>query len=395
MKLLVVSPYLPSPTWGFSARSYHLLKTLARKYAVSLLALDERTEKGASDDTYLLKRLTYKVQLIPRSAPHLKRLKQLANVVRGSSTVLNAHIMAEMQQALDALLAQDCYDAVLFESVLSAGYYLPEDLAVVIDQHNIEYELLQRTSARETAWARKWYNQRESRLVKPVEIERCRRADMVLVTSERERLLLKSLLPGSVIEVVPNGVDIETFHRDRSEREVSSQIVFTGSMDYYPNIDAVLFFAQHCWPFIRAQIPDATWQIVGKNPQSEVQKLAELPGVTVTGSVPDVQPFLAKSAVAIAPLLIGSGTRLKILEALAMQKAVVSTSLGCEGLSLVPGKHLIVADQPEAFAQAVVELVKNPEKRRTLGTAGRSLVEAEYSWERCGDQLLHALEKMS
>jgi len=265
---------------------------------------------------------------------------------------------------------------------------------VIIDEHNLEYEIRLRTYERESAWLRKWYNWLEGHLLKPVEIKRCGEADAVLVTSERERRALKRLLPQRMIEVVPNGVDIEFFHGQCTEQAVECRIIFTGAIDYYPNTDAVLFFSQQCWPLIRAQVPAVTWQIVGKNPPPQVQRLASLPGVTVTGPVPDVRPYLASATVAIAPILIGSGTRLKLLEAFAMRKAVVSTSIGCEGLAVEPGKHLLVADQPAAFAQAVVELLGDAEKRGKLAGAARSLVEAEYSWEQCGARLLHVLEKI-
>jgi glycosyltransferase involved in cell wall biosynthesis len=336
------------------------------------------------------------MEVIPyhRSPARLKRLKQLVNVIGGKSDILNEPGTKALLNALDLLFVHDHYDAVLFEGTLNSNYHLPEQVKVIIDKHNIEFELLERLSLNETRWFRKWYNGREYRLVKPVEIKQCRDADAVAVTSERERLLLKRLLPHNVIEVVPNGVDVAYFHGSGAEQEVDGRIVFTGAMDYYPNAEAALFFAQKCWPLIRARMPGATWQIVGKNPRPDVQKLAVLPGITVTGSVADVRPSFAEAEVAIVPLLLGGGTRLKILEAMAMRKAVVSTSLGCEGLSAVPGKHLIVADQPEVFAQAVIELLKNPEKRRALGTAGRALVESAYSWERCGDRLLHILEQM-
>jgi glycosyltransferase involved in cell wall biosynthesis len=166
-------------------------------------------------------------------------------------------------------------------------------------------------------------------------------------------------------------------------------------MDYYPNIDAVLHFARECWPLIRSKVPTATWQIVGRNPPPVVQALAKLPGVSVTGSVPDVKHFLAAAAVAIAPLRVGSGTRLKILEAFAMSKAVVSTSLGCEGLVVVSGEHLVVADEPHEFAQSTVELLHNAQRRKTLGNAGRALAEGEYSWQRCGNDVVQAVEKMT
>src|SRR2546421_2198591 len=367
MKLLMVSPNLPRPTSGASTRNYHLLKTLARQHRVSLLAQVDSTEAAAYSDTPLLEDVAENVQLVALPVSRSKRLRQFMSVVQGKSYSLSVSRVEKVQKALDVLLSHDHYDVVLFESVLIADYRLPQHVKVIIDQHNIEHELLYRTCQYERTGLRKWYNWWEYRLLKPVEIELCRKADLILVTSERERLLLQSMLPGNVSEVVPNGVDTETFHDICVEQEVAKQIIFTGAMDYYPNIDAVLSFAQRCWPRIRVQIPDATWQIVGRNPPPEVQRLAGLPGINVTGTVPDVRPYLAASAVAIAPLSIGSGTRLKILEALAMRKALVSTSVGCEGLAVVPGKHLLVADQPEAFAQAVVALMHDSERRTTFG----------------------------
>lgn len=392
MNLLVVSPNLPRPLSGASTRNYYLLRALARKHTVALVALVDGAELEEPKHISLLESFVQTVQVIARSKPRPKRSQQLADVLRGKSYILNSHTSREVQDAIERLCARNHYDVVLFESALMAGYLLPTDVKIIIDQHNIEHELLLRTFQRESAWLRKWYNWLENRLLKPVEIRRCLRADGVLVTSERERLSLKSMLPGKAIEVVPNGVDIEYFHGNHVQPVVRGRIIFTGAMDYYPNVDAVLFFAQQCWPLIIDYLPNVTWQIVGRNPMPEVKKLAELPGVTVTGSVPDVRPYLSAAEVAIAPLLIAGGTRLKILEALAMRKAVVSTSIGCEGLAVVPGEHLIVEDQPKKFALALIKLLGSSEARTSFGAAGRRLVEAEYSWERCGNRLLHALE---
>ena len=474
MQLLMVSPHLPDPSWGAGTRSYYLLKALAREHAVSLLAL-----AGSGDvdrDCGTLAELTQTLRVVSRRPSKSKRRQQLMSTLRGRSYLLDSYMHREVQQELDAMLSRDAYDAVLFESVFMAGYRLPEHMPMIIDEHNIEYELLQRTYQREKGWLRKGYNWWESRLLKPIELERCRKARMVLVTSERERLLLQDAvyrapegstdlearciapLPQSRIEVVPNGVDIDVFDapsvgaeasrsgnvalsesegslamgRDPSlslrmtngalgdewslrmingvqddqfalracperSKGVTSEptIIFTGTMNYYPNIDAVLSFARECWPLIRSQIPSATWQIVGKDPPAEVRDLAkDFAGIMITGTVPDVRPYLAGAAVAIAPIRIGSGTRLKILEALAMRKAIVSTSLGCEGLSVMSGRHLMVADSAQTFAQSVVDLLQNAERSIALGNAGRELVEAKYSWRRCGDMAVSALENM-
>jgi sugar transferase (PEP-CTERM/EpsH1 system associated) len=390
----VVSPQLPSLSWGAGIRYYYLLRALARKHTVSFLAFNHGDEAEMSRRMSLIKDLAGDVQLVARPVSRFKRLRGVIGLFYGRSYIFNVFIVDEMQDALDAAITNTHYDVVLFEAVSMADYRLPGDVKTIVDQHNNVYELLQRTYQRERAWARKWYNWLESRLIQAAEIERYGRANAVLVTSEREQVTLKRLLPTSVIEVVPNGVDIEHFRAAGGEQEVEHRVVFTGTMDYYPNIDAVLFFARECWPRILAQVPTATWQIVGKNPPKVVRRLEEVPGVTVTGSVVDVRPYLAQAAVAIAPILIGSGTRLKILEAWAMGKAVVSTSIGYEGLEAEVGKQLLVADEAEGLVQAIVELLRNPQQRQVLGAAGRALVEAEYSWERCGRQLLQVLEKV-
>jgi sugar transferase (PEP-CTERM/EpsH1 system associated) len=393
MNLLMVTAGLPRPVGGANTRNFHLLKALSNLHRVSLLVLANETEMNEFAVISSLNEFTETVQLIPYELPdRFKRLIQLLNAIRGKSYFLNLFVVPEMQHALDAISSLSHFDLALFESVLVAGYQLPEGTKTIIDQHNIEYELLERTYKHEKAPIRKWYNWRESRLLKQGEIERCWQADTVLVTSEREHNILRNLLSEKQIEVIPNGVDIDTFVQHNASQEVSHQIIFTGTMDYFPNIDAVLFFARKCWPLIQQQIPDATWQIVGKNPPAEIKGLAELPGITVTGTVPEVHPYLAVSSVVIAPLQVGSGTRLKILEALAMKRAVVSTSIGCEGLAVEDGKHLIVADRPEQFALAVIKLLNNQAMRTALGNAGRALVETKYSWTHCGTLLLQALE---
>ena len=393
MRVLVVSPNFPSPAGGASSRNYHLLQAVARSHSTALIALVNQADMARSRDIALLEDTVHALHLVPREPSNLKRWQQLASIARGKSYLLDSFRESKVQRALDAVLAGDRYDVVLFESMFMAGYRVPAGIRIIIDQHNIEHELLERTYQHEKSLPRKWYNWQESRLVKRAELSLCQRADGVLVTSERERSKLKELVSGKVIEVVPNGVATAMYTVDEPSAEGPERIIFTGSMDYYPNTQAVLFFAQYCWPLVRAQIPGATWQIVGKNPTRDVLKLAQLPGVMVTGTVPDVRPYLAEAAVAIVPLLIGSGTRLKILDAFAARKAVVSTTIGCEGLAVESGKHLLIADPPEAFARAIIALLRDPERRGELGRAGRTLVETDYSWERSSEQLLRLLEE--
>lgn len=391
MNILVVCSGAPRPMYGAGTRNFYLLHALARRHSVSVLALMDRNEKipfSAGD----LRDVTDSVEIVYQPSSKAKRAHQLASLALGRSHQLTFHSSAAMQTRLDAMLARRRYDAILFEGVQVAGLHVPPDVATMIDEHNIEHELLGRSLEQPSSALRRMYNRAEYRALRRGELERCEQADVVTVCSEREREALQALLPGRRVEVVANGVDVSAFVPAAVDSQVVGRVVFTGTMHYQPNVQGALYFARRCWPRVRAQVPEATWHIVGAGAPPEVAALGDLPGVTVTGWVPQVQPHLAAASVAIAPLLAGGGTRLKILEALAAGKAVVSTPIGSEGIALTPGVHLLHASDPAAFADAVVALLGDPDRRQVLGAAGRALVEAKYSWERVGDGLVSALE---
>ncbi len=404
MKVLMVLLGLPVPETGSNTRNFHLLKALASTYDVSILALCDGRDARTSEKAAQITRFVDSLQFVAPPLRPSKRMSQIVSLARGESHSIATCTYPAVQAALDDAFSRGHYDIALFHTALPAGYRLPNGVTVVIDQHNIEYELLRRTAEQEPLGLRKLYNWLESRRLEPIELQRCAAADAVLVTSERERQALLRRLPGARIEVVPNGVDLDFFSRAAVPQAPpvvqalgageAPRIIFTGALNYFPNVDAVVAFAQTCWPRIREQAPDASWVIVGKNPLPRVQRLAELPGVSVIGSVPDVRPYLATATVAIAPLLVGGGTRLKILEACAMGLPVVATSLGCEGLAVVPGEHLLVADTPEDLAAATLRCLGDSRLRARLAASGRTLVEAEYGWERCGARLLQLLRSM-
>jgi glycosyltransferase involved in cell wall biosynthesis len=394
MKLLMVTHHLPRPSWGAGARNLALLRALAQRHDVALLALVDADNPTASDARHL-ESFVSAVRLVPLPPARNKRLRQASALLTGRSYLLVTHTRPEAQAALDDELAHARYDAVLFESVIVAGYRLPPGVRRIIDQHNIEFEVLLRAYQQDRAPLRRAYDWLEYRQLKPRELARCRAADLVLVTSARERALLERWAPGCRVRVVHNGVDLPpATPGDAATQEVPNRLVFTGTFTYYPNTQAVEYFAERCWHAIRRQVPSATWEIVGRDPPPEVVRLGALPGVRVTGTVPSVAPHLAAAAVAVVPLLAGGGTRLKILDALVAGKAVVSTSLGCEGLDVEPGRHLLVADDPAAFADAVVALLGDPARRAALGAAGRALVEERYQWDDSGAALLGALDEL-
>jgi glycosyltransferase involved in cell wall biosynthesis len=250
---------------------------------------------------------------------------------------------------------------------------------VVFFAHNVEHRIWDRLAAVESRGWRRKLLLNEARKMRRYEAEVCRQARRTLAVSEIDRKHLAAAAPEADVWAVPTGVDTAYF-RPNGYHEIPQTMVFTGSMDWYPNEDALLYFIDAILPAIRREVPGARLSAVGRNPSPRLRAAAAAAGVTVTGRVDDVRPYMASAPIYVVPLRVGGGTRLKIFEALAMGKAVVSTTVGAEGLPLVPGEHFLCADEPEQFARAVVSLLRDGAQRRALGRAGRHVVEQRYSW---------------
>jgi glycosyltransferase involved in cell wall biosynthesis len=231
----------------------------------------------------------------------------------------------------------------------------------------------------------------EWKKLRRAEAAACTKAAMTLAVSENDRAALVEAAPRARVRAIPTGVDTSYFHPNGTRRS-AAKLVFSGSMDWYPNEEAVLYFIDSVLPLIRRAIPEASLTVVGRNPSARLRAAAN-GAVDVTGTVEDVRPYIDEAAVYVVPLRIGGGTRIKIFEALAMGKAVVSTRIGAEGLPLSSGEHFVEADDPDEFARAVVELIRKPERRRAIEQAGRKLVEERYSWNRAAREFeLHCEE---
>jgi glycosyltransferase involved in cell wall biosynthesis len=217
--------------------------------------------------------------------------------------------------------------------------------------------------------------------------------DLVLTVSEKDRDTFQRLYPSGVRRyfVVPTGVDTEYFRPGITRQDAGKGLVFTGSMDWLPNEDGMLYFCRDILPLIRRDEPDVSLSIVGRAPTSAIRRLGETPGVEVTGRVEDVRPYIDGAAVYIVPLRIGGGTRLKIFEAMSVGRAVVSTTIGAEGLPVTPDQNILIADDPEAFARAVVQLFRDEALRRRLEHRARELVVEGYDWSVVADRLEAAL----
>ncbi|MCX7670547.1 MAG: glycosyltransferase, partial [Anaerolineae bacterium] len=313
-----------------------------------------------------------------------------------------------MHQRLAALVQDGRYDVVQVEGIEMAPYVLAPDgrrrnlgrgrdhvlPRLVFDDHNAEYLLQKRNFLTDVRQPRRWVAAAYSLVQwqKLVAYERriCRAADRVIAVSAADRDALRAILPELEVAVIPNGVDL-TFYRRDAVAPLSGlgphALVFTGKMDYRPNVDAVLWFADAVLPLILAQLPDAHFYVVGQQPHERLARLAHHPAITLTGRVPDTRPYIVGAAVYVVPLRVGGGTRLKVLEAMALGQAIVSTRLGCDGFDFGDGQEVIFADEPAAFATAVINLCRDRRQAAELGRRARAYVEAHYGWDAIVPQL--------
>jgi glycosyltransferase involved in cell wall biosynthesis len=294
--------------------------------------------------------------------------------------------VAAVRDQIEALIA-DNHAEICITDFLFAAVNVPRRMGVpiVLFEHNVEYLIWKRLSSIETSPLRRAILEVEWRKVRSRERAACRAVDLTITVSEADRQCLTALAPRARISAIPTGVDTSYFSPNGAP-ERPNRLVFTGSMDWHPNEDAMLHFIDAILPRIRRQVPDVSLAIVGRRPTDRLRSAAERAGALVTGTVDDVRPFVREASVYVVPLRAGGGTRLKIFEALAMAKPVVSTTVGAEGLALTDGREFVSADDPVAFGDAVIALLRDPARRHALGRAGRRLVERRYSWEQVAGQ---------
>jgi polysaccharide biosynthesis protein PslH len=373
------------PTSGSIKRNYHLFVEATKRHEVTLLVYappsDEATfrEKHGED--------CREIVFVPRPKSSWRHKLNFLLLMAGHDKLL--HLRSRDLQGEIERLAREKFDLVFLSSPFFISNRLPAGVPVACDTHNVEYDNAYRAyrEARGLRW--KIFFSVLYRALRREEISSIRKADLLMVTSARDRDLFRKDLPDLPMAVVPNGVDTAYFAPQRAEVEPRS-IVFTGIMEYYPNDHGAVYFLEKIFPLISKEAPDARLYIVGSNPSERVARFAS-DRVVVTGFVDDVRPYVARAEVVVIPLLIGGGTRLKALEALAMRKPIVTTSIGIEGIDVVNGKSVFIADTPEAFADAVLRLFRDPALGRDLTDEGARVVESTYRWEVIGDRLEEAL----
>jgi sugar transferase (PEP-CTERM/EpsH1 system associated) len=382
-RVLIVSPSVPAPrASGFDRRVFHLARQLSKGRRITVVCYGD----VRADNLDPVRAIADAVHVI--AAPRAlfgKRSAQLLAMASGSSYESGRLASAAMQAAVDRLLEPTAFDAVQITLAQMGWMDLSRAPAVILDAHNLEHEAIERLSHGERSRLRRAYNRIEARRFERFERRLYGRIDGCAVPSRREAEALSMVAPALAVRAVPNGVDLDEFV-PQPPNDASANIVFTGTMNYRPNADAAVHLVRDILPLIHRRRPDVHVLICGMDPPREVRVLAG-PRVEVTGWVADTRPYLASAAAIVVPLRSGGGTRLKVLEALAMSRPVVSTTLGCEGLEVTPETNVLLADDPESFAATVLRLLDHRRLGAELGRRGRELVEAAYSWDVAGAAL--------
>ena len=304
-----------------------------------------------------------------------------------------------MASMLKRLLAEVQFDAVQVQSIQLASY-LPilrassSHPVLICDSHNIESEVMQRYSEHAATWFRRVYAGMEAPRLRNYERRTLPKFDAHLLVSARDHASLTAMCPDVRAFTVENGVDVNyyreaspSFSDIGSNRDARFRVLFVGSMDYHSNIDAACQFARDVWPALHAASPYLRFTVVGCRPSPQVLALAQQPGIEVTGTVPDVRPYLREALVEVVPLRIGGGTRLKILEAMASRVPVVATPMGAEGLQVSDGRDILLARTNEEFVRAILELEANTELQKRLTHAAERLVVSRHDWTQLGGRL--------
>jgi sugar transferase (PEP-CTERM/EpsH1 system associated) len=395
MKLLWVKAggLLPADMGG-KIRSFQILKQLASRHSITLFTFYPEHP----DDQHLhANGIFSKIVPVPLPLPPRRSLGEYLRSARmmaaGRPVTIDKFLYAEVRRRYAELLASSSFDVIVCDFLVPGSlmhWKIPPP--TILFTHNVEAQVWERHYRVTSNPFMKTACWLESRALAGAERRYVGLADHVLTVSENDRAFFLQYVEPTRISVIPTGVDTEYF-QPLLEPEEPDTMAFTGTMDWMPNEDGVAYFVDKVLPLIRREIPAAVFWAIGRRPPRRIQALASA-NVVVTGAVDDIRPYLGKAAVCVVPLRSGSGTRIKIFEAMAMGKAVVSTTMGAEGLPVRHGENIILADEPADFARQVVCLLRDPQRRRQLGQAARQLVEKDYGWPAVAarfDQIIQAV----
>ena len=401
MKILWLNAGLLLPLdKGGRLRTWHLMRHLAKRHDITYVSFSEPGELAEYREG--MRQVASRLVTVPRTDPAKGTpafyIDAGRHVVDPVPYAVAKYRSAEYRGMVSMLLDQSAFDAIVCD-FLPPIVNLPERLPcpAILFTHNVEAEIWRRHAETAVNPVSRFLLGRQWRRMLRFERDALARFDLVLAVSDADRDTFMRLYPGALqrpAHVVQTGVDTAFFAPVPSSTTRRAHLVFTGSMDWLPNEDGMVHFVHDILPRIREAEPEATLSIVGRAPTPTVKRLADEPGVDVTGRVEDVRPHIAAGSVYVVPLRIGGGTRLKIFEAMAMSKAVVSTSVGAEGLPVSHGRDVVIADGPGPFAESVVRMIRDVDARRRIERAARRLVVEKYDWSAAAADFENALDKL-
>lgn len=394
--LFLASDLSYPPHGGRSQRTFHTLKQAAQRHRVHFVAFDQALNQSGPDRkeraVTALSEFCESVSVVPlpvkyrRAAIPLAVMRSLITRAPYSAVIYRNPGFA---RAVESVSDSHPIDLLHNDSTDMAEYrrFVP-DAASVLVHHNVESLLMARRAPFERGFARRSFVRLEAAKLASHEARFAERYDVHVAVSQKDALRLP--VPRDRLCVVPNGVDVEYF-RPSGVRECADTLVHVGAMGWAPNRDGMQHFLRETWPLIKARRPQARLRLAGSGSDT-LSPPEEADSIEGLGYVDDIRPLVDESAVYVVPLRFGGGTRLKILDAMAMGKAIVSTSIGCEGLSVRSGRDIIVADEPEVFAREVCRLLNDPDARAAIGAAARETVVERYAWPVIGEAMEQAYE---
>lgn len=397
MKILWISQNVPyPPKTGVLQRNYNLIREASQIGEVTLVAiLKEDILPGEFDLDEALKELgkfCHKIEIIrlPIESSSLRLYwTALGSLFTRDPFSVNWVKCRKMATKLRKLTTETSFDVIHFDTISLATYCdIGKDVGKILNHHNIESHLLQRRTLVEKNYLKKSFYALEGRKLRRFEANVCPKFDINFTVSELDKARLLDLAPGARADVIANGVDIDYFCPQPSSRTGSQSVIIVSGMNWFPNRDAVIYMCDQIWPKLVEAYPTLSWVVVGSSPPQQLLKLAaEDQRVIVTGFVDDVRTYIAEADVYLCPMRDGGGTRLKILDALAMAKPIVATTMAYEGISVTPEHNVLVADSPDEFVTQIGRLLNDKELCRKLGAEARRFAIDYYSWPVIGKQL--------
>lgn len=388
MNILFLTTKLPyPPDSGAKIRDFNLIKEISKRHNITLISFIQNEKENMNLE--FLRPYCKSIEIVKEKGKVNLFISAIISLFTKKPFTIAKFYSFRMKQKIKTILNNNKFDLIHCSHLHMAQYIENiKNIPRILDEHNVEVFLIRR------------YLKVQKNLIKKIivfflqylklakyESAIARKFDYCLAVSETDKKNLEVIAPNITVSVISNGVDVD-FYRPQYEKSQLNSLIFTGVMDWFPNEDAILYFYEKIWPLIKKEVKDVHLYVVGHRPSDKVLSLSRQErNIIVTGYVDDVRSYIAKSSIYIVPLRIGGGSRLKILEAMAMGKTIISTSVGCEGLGVVNNENILIADSPEEFAKKTVLLLTDRELRERLGISARKMVTNKYSWEIIGAKL--------